>query len=38
MSKNNPMMVGFVREEMTLKTTLLVCDPMVIPIPWFHAS
>jgi hypothetical protein len=23
-------MVGFVREEMTLKTTLLVCDPMVI--------
>ncbi len=24
------MMVGFAREEMTLKTTLLVCDPMVI--------
>jgi hypothetical protein len=23
-------MVGFVGEEMTLKTTLLVCDPMVI--------
>jgi hypothetical protein len=30
MSQNNPMMVGFAREEMTLKTTLLVCDPMVI--------
>jgi hypothetical protein len=24
------MMIGFVRDEMTLKTTLLVCDPIVI--------
>jgi hypothetical protein len=25
-----PMMIGFVENEMTLKTILLVCDPMVI--------
>jgi hypothetical protein len=23
-------MIGFVEDEMTLKTTLLICDPMVI--------
>ncbi len=30
MNQDNPMMIGFVRDEMTLKTTLLKCDPMVI--------
>ncbi len=29
MSHDNPMMIGFVRDEMTLKTTLLLCDPIV---------
>jgi len=27
---DNWMMIGFVKDEMTLKTTLLVCDPIVI--------
>jgi hypothetical protein len=30
MSHDNPLMIGFVRDEMTLKTTLLLCDPIVI--------
>jgi hypothetical protein len=30
MSQNNSMMIGFVKDEMTQKTTLLICDPMVI--------
>jgi len=29
-SQDNPMMIGFVRDEVTLKTTLLECDAMVI--------
>jgi hypothetical protein len=29
MSHDNPMMLGFVGNEMTLKTTLLLCDPIV---------
>jgi hypothetical protein len=29
MNHDNPMMIGFVRDEMTLKTTLLMCDPIV---------
>jgi hypothetical protein len=29
MSHDNPMMIRFVRDEMTLKTTLLLCDPIV---------
>jgi hypothetical protein len=28
--KKNPMMIRFVADEMILKITLLVCDPMVI--------
>jgi hypothetical protein len=37
-NQDNPMMIGFVRDEMTLKTTLLKCDPMVISnvlVSWF---
>jgi hypothetical protein len=30
MSQDNPMMIGFFKDEMTLNTTLLKCDPMVI--------
>jgi hypothetical protein len=30
MSHENPMMIGFVENEMTLKTTLLLCDPIII--------
>ncbi len=30
MNHDNPMMIGFVGDEMTLKTTLLLCDPIVI--------
>ncbi len=30
MNQNNPMMIGFVGDEMTLKIILLVCNPMVI--------
>jgi hypothetical protein len=30
MSQNNSMMIVFVKDEMTLKTTLLICDLMVI--------
>jgi hypothetical protein len=30
MKQDNPMTIDFVRDEMTLKTTLLVCDPMII--------
>ncbi len=30
MSHDNPMMIGFVGDEMTLKTTLLLCDPIII--------
>jgi hypothetical protein len=29
MSHDNPMMIRFVRNEMTLKTTLLLCDPII---------
>jgi hypothetical protein len=29
-SQYNPMMIGFVENEMTLKTILLICDAMVI--------
>jgi hypothetical protein len=29
MSHDNPMMIRFVKDEMTLKTTLLLCDPIV---------
>jgi hypothetical protein len=36
MKQDNPMTVDFVRDEMTLKTILLVCDAMIIPMPWFH--
>ncbi len=30
MNHDNPMMTGFVENEMTLKTTLLLCDSIVI--------
>jgi len=30
MSQDNPMMIGFFGDEMTLNTTLLECDPMLI--------
>jgi hypothetical protein len=30
MSHGNLMMIGFVEDEMTLKTTLLLCDPIII--------
>ncbi len=30
MNHDNPMMIRFVGDEMTLKTTLLLCDPIVI--------
>ncbi len=30
MKQDNPTMIDFVKDEMTLKTTLLVCDPMII--------
>jgi hypothetical protein len=30
MSHDNPMTIGFVGDEMTLKATLLVCIPIVI--------
>jgi hypothetical protein len=30
MSHDNPMMIKFVENEMTLKITLLLCDPIVI--------
>jgi hypothetical protein len=29
-NQNNPMMIWFIGDEMTLKTILLQCDPMVI--------
>jgi hypothetical protein len=29
MNHDNPMMIRFVRDEMTLKTILLLCDPIV---------
>jgi hypothetical protein len=29
MSHDNPMMIGFVKDEMTLRTTLLLSDPIV---------
>jgi hypothetical protein len=28
--QDNPMMIEFVKDEITLKTTLLVCNPMII--------
>jgi hypothetical protein len=30
MNHDNPMMIGFVKDDMTLKTTLLLCDPIII--------
>ncbi len=30
MNHDNPMMIGFVRDETTLKIILLLCDPIVI--------
>jgi hypothetical protein len=29
MSHDNPTMIGFIEDEMTLKTTLLLCDPII---------
>jgi hypothetical protein len=29
MSHDNLVMIGFVKDEMTLKTTLLLCDPII---------
>jgi hypothetical protein len=30
MNHDNPMMIGFVKDEMRLKKTLLLCDPIII--------
>ncbi len=35
---DNPVMIGFVRFEMTLKTTLLLCDPIVNTCKVFKKS